>query len=129
MTPTMTLCVTPTCDQSREDAMARMNGLDKMSYAELAELRDRVNAAMTEAKMAEKDRLRAEMEAMATKAGLSLTDVVGTPRAASKAKAAKAFKYRNPENPSEVWSGRGRRPMWLIAALKKKGQKLENFEV
>ncbi len=25
-------------------------------------------------------------------------------------------KYRNPENPSETWSGQGRRPAWFIAA-------------
>ena len=27
-------------------------------------------------------------------------------------------KYRNPEEPSETWSGRGKQPRWLKAALK-----------
>jgi DNA-binding protein H-NS len=27
-------------------------------------------------------------------------------------------KYRNPESPSETWSGRGKQPRWLVAALK-----------
>jgi DNA-binding protein H-NS len=26
-------------------------------------------------------------------------------------------KYRNPENPAETWSGRGKQPRWIVAAL------------
>jgi DNA-binding protein H-NS len=37
-----------------------------------------------------------------------------------------APKYRNPENPSETWAGRGLKPRWLSAALKS-GKKLEHF--
>jgi DNA-binding protein H-NS len=28
-----------------------------------------------------------------------------------------AAKYRHPENPSLTWSGRGRKPLWFVAAL------------
>src|SRR4030081_3060332 len=27
-------------------------------------------------------------------------------------------KYRNPQIPAETWSGRGKRPRWLVAAMK-----------
>jgi len=109
--------------------MARINGLDKMSFAELSELRDRVDEAMTTARSAEKDNLRAEMEAMAARAGLSLSDVVSGMRGTNKLRGTKAsVKYRNPKNSTETWTGRGRKPNWLVAALKK-GQKLESFEV
>lgn len=37
-------------------------------------------------------------------------------------------KYYNPLNPSETWAGRGKRPRWLIAALKT-GQKLDEFKI
>jgi DNA-binding protein H-NS len=37
-------------------------------------------------------------------------------------------KFRNPANPSEIWSGRGKRPRWLSAALKK-GTDLEEFRI
>lgn len=36
-------------------------------------------------------------------------------------------KYRNPEDPSQVWAGRGNKPRWLAAALKKRGVTLESF--
>jgi len=39
-----------------------------------------------------------------------------------------APKYRNPENPSETWAGRGLKPRWLAAALKS-GKKLEDFSI
>lgn len=35
-------------------------------------------------------------------------------------------KYRNPANPDETWSGRGKLPRWL-AALIAKGRKPEDF--
>jgi DNA-binding protein H-NS len=37
-----------------------------------------------------------------------------------------AAKYRNPENPSETWAGRGLAPKWLAAKLKE-GMKKEDF--
>lgn len=37
-----------------------------------------------------------------------------------------APKYRNPANPKEEWSGRGRQPLWL-AAETSKGRSLDEF--
>lgn len=37
-----------------------------------------------------------------------------------------APKYRNPANPGETWSGRGRQPRWL-AALVEKGKEPSDF--
>jgi DNA-binding protein H-NS len=39
-----------------------------------------------------------------------------------------APKYRNPAKRSETWAGRGARPRWLQAALKK-GHKIEEFAI
>jgi DNA-binding protein H-NS len=35
-------------------------------------------------------------------------------------------KYRNSSAPTETWSGRGKQPRWLVAALRS-GHKLEDF--
>jgi DNA-binding protein H-NS len=37
-------------------------------------------------------------------------------------------KYRNPKEPSETWSGRGKQPRWLKAALSA-GHKIEEFVI
>jgi len=35
-------------------------------------------------------------------------------------------KYRNPSAPTDTWSGRGKQPRWLVAALRS-GSKLDDF--
>lgn len=37
-------------------------------------------------------------------------------------------KYRNPENPSQTWTGRGRTPLWVNEALQK-GMSLEDLRI
>jgi DNA-binding protein H-NS len=37
-------------------------------------------------------------------------------------------KFQNPSEPGETWSGRGKRPRWLVAALKA-GSKIEDFAI
>jgi DNA-binding protein H-NS len=37
-------------------------------------------------------------------------------------------KYRNPFIPTETWSGRGKQPRWLVAAIKS-GHKIAEFEI
>ena len=51
-----------------------------------------------------------------------------TTRKRGKKAAKKSAPYQNPENPSETWAGRGRKPNWLEEKLAA-GAKLEDFEV
>jgi DNA-binding protein H-NS len=37
-------------------------------------------------------------------------------------------KFQNPSAPDETWSGRGKQPRWLVAALRT-GSKIEDFEI
>ncbi|WP_407180083.1 H-NS family nucleoid-associated regulatory protein [Bradyrhizobium sp. STM 3562] len=37
-------------------------------------------------------------------------------------------KYFNPSSPTETWSGRGKQPRWLVAALQS-GRQLEEFRI
>ena len=37
-------------------------------------------------------------------------------------------KFRNPDQPSETWSGRGKRPRWLDAKLRS-GEQIDDFRV
>ncbi|MET0709043.1 MAG: H-NS histone family protein [Tardiphaga sp.] len=36
--------------------------------------------------------------------------------------------YSNPDQPSETWAGRGKRPRWLVAQLKS-GRRIEDFRI
>jgi DNA-binding protein H-NS len=37
-------------------------------------------------------------------------------------------KYRNPDQPSETWSGRGKQPRWLAAQLRA-GKRIDDFKI
>jgi DNA-binding protein H-NS len=37
-------------------------------------------------------------------------------------------RYSNPDQPSETWAGRGKRPRWLVAQLKT-GRRIEDFRI
>ena len=37
-------------------------------------------------------------------------------------------KFRNPDEPSETWAGRGKRPRWLTRQLRT-GRRLEDFKI
>ena len=37
-------------------------------------------------------------------------------------------KFRNPKQPSETWSGRGKQPRWLVAQLNE-GKQIDDFRI
>ena len=39
-----------------------------------------------------------------------------------------APKYRNPDQPSETWAGRGKQPRWLIEQLRS-GRRIDDFRI
>ena len=104
--------------------MARMNGLDRMSYAGLAELRTQIDRLMVDKQNSERVALRQKMADMAKEHGLSLDEVLGKGR---KGKGSVAAKYRDPKNPQNTWAGRGRMPLWMVAATKGNKAKKDDY--
>ena len=105
--------------------MATINGLDKMSYAELLKLQERIAAAITEKRVEDVAATKEQLRAMAEKAGFSLNDLFGK---RGPKKGSGQAKYRNLKDTSQTWAGRGRKPNWLVAAVKK-GAKIEEFAI
>ena len=104
--------------------MAGKNSLDKMSYSGLATLRTQIDGMMVEKQAAERIALRQKLSDMAKEHGLSLEEVLGKRR---KGKGSVAVKYRDPKNPENTWTGRGRMPRWKVAATKGSKAKKEDF--
>ena len=105
--------------------MATINGLDKMSYADLLKLQERIELAIAQKRVEEAATTKEALRAMAEKAGFSLNDLFGK-RGAKKGTG--DAKYRNPKDTSQTWTGRGRKPNWLVEAVKK-GAKVETFKI
>ena len=102
--------------------MATTNGLDRMSYAELLKLQERIEAAIAEKRVEGAAATKEQLRAMAEKAGFSLNDLFG------KRGKKRQAKYRDPKDTSQTWTGRGRKPNWLVGAVKK-GAKIDSFAI
>ncbi len=68
--------------------------------------------------------IKAKLVNLAEQKGFSVEELFGKSRRTTRA----TVRFRNPKNATETWAGRGRRPLWLTAALKK-GAKLDSFAV
>ena len=96
--------------------------LQRMTYRELEQLSMRVNKAMTTARDRDRMTLRQKMESVASNAGFRLGDLFGR---GGKGRTV-AAKYANPDDPTQTWTGRGRKPKWLVAKAKA-GDKIDRF--
>ena len=95
--------------------------LKSLSVDRLIGLRSQVDAALGSKVAQQRKNLEAKLS--------SLTRFGSGPGRTRGAKPGKiAPKYRNPENPSETWAGRGLKPLWVTAAIKA-GKKLEDFSI
>ena len=106
-----------------EMMVARTPNLEKFSYSELVELRAEIDAVMVQKQAEEKAALKQQLADMAKEKGFDLDDVLGR----SRKRGAVPVKYRDPKNPENTWTGRGRMPRWLAAATKARGVKKEDF--
>lgn len=102
--------------------------LEELSLSELKKLQKDVDKAIASFEARQKAAARAELEAKAKELGFSLNQLLDDAPTKKKSAPAKP-KYRNPANPDQTWSGRGRKPRWLTVALTRVGAKLEDFAI
>lgn len=108
--------------QKGQKAVAKID-FKGMTLKQLLEAEAQLQVVIKDKREEERASLKAELAEAASKRGFSMDELFGGRRGKGKAAAAK---YRNPDNPSETWTGRGRKPNWLVAKLAK-GGKIENF--
>jgi DNA-binding protein H-NS len=95
--------------------------LKSMSIEKLRDLKNKVEAAIHTNLIGRRRELESELSKLARfEGGRGGKGARGGPRGSV------APKYRNPENPAETWAGRGLKPRWLAAAIKR-GKKLDDF--
>ena len=102
-----------------------------LSRKELEQLQGDIDKALVKVEDKERKAALAAAEEAAATHGFSLTDLVnsglyGVKKGRNGPKSPP--KYRNPENPEQTWSGRGRRPAW-IAAAEADGKSLSDFKI
>lgn len=99
------------------------NDLSKMSEKELLQLQGEIAKAL---KALEKNRLsdaRKAAEDAARKHGFSLTELLGKPK-----NQPGQPQFANPADPRQTWTGKGRQPLWIKAALAE-GKSLDDMRI
>ncbi|MBF0275942.1 MAG: H-NS histone family protein [Nitrospinae bacterium] len=94
--------------------------LDKLNLEELIELQGAVTQFITGKQEEAKKDLKAKMKAMAEASGMTIEEILGIKKddaGTGKKRKSPKPKYQNPNNPSETWSGRGRKPRWLAGLI------------
>jgi DNA-binding protein H-NS len=115
---------------SHESTMHKPD-LDAMQFEELWQLHEELTKILSDKIVAEKRELENRL------AKLNRVEIIREPGSARplsidrapRRKYPKVLpKYCNPQAPSETWSGRGKRPRWLVAALET-GHRLDEFRI
>jgi DNA-binding protein H-NS len=112
--------------------MTKKLNLDSMSVDEMWQLHEEIGRVLSVRLTSEKrelekrlEQLRRDKQVPSLKSSNGMKDLARAPRR----KYPRVYpKYQNPQEPSETWSGRGKTPRWLVAALKT-GHKLEEFAI
>jgi len=116
-----------------------------MTVAQLLQLRDKVQTALSRKVMAERQELErkigllSKLESSAPRDGRSTTRRGRGSRRALSMRAGNgkshplkgrtvAPKYRDPANPNQTWAGRGQAPRWLVA-YENQGRQRDDFMI
>ncbi|MGC2778146.1 MAG: H-NS histone family protein [Bradyrhizobium sp.] len=106
---------------------------EAMSFDDLWSLHEQISQILAVRITSEKRELERRLAVLNRSRGaIEGTDSDNAPSYQANGKARRAYprvlpKYRNPQT-SETWSGRGKQPRWLVAAIKT-GHRIEEFAI
>jgi DNA-binding protein H-NS len=110
--------------------LAKKVELESMSLDDLWSLHERISAILSARIKAEKHELEKRLAVLDRGMG-TIVQPAGDARLIGEKQRRKyprvLPKYRNPQT-AETWSGRGKLPRWLVAAMKS-GRKIEEFRI
>jgi DNA-binding protein H-NS len=112
--------------QDKDCTMAAVN-VDRMSLKEINDLEAKIAKAKSAAREKAKSDIKDRIDRLVEGSGFTVAELYGF-AARGRGRSKSAAKYANPENKSETWTGRGRKPNWLVARLKK-GAKIDDFAI
>lgn len=87
--------------------------LERMDLDDLWDLHQRIIPILDRKLESEKRKLQEQLDELHRKSGRAPADVAQRRRPYPKVEQ----RFRNPDNPSETWSGRGKTPQWLTQLL------------
>lgn len=100
--------------------------LESLTVQELIVVKKLVDRLINSQQKNAKKQLQNKIQDLVKSHGLDIEMLVWKPEESAKKKKQYPPKYQNPKNPSEVWTGLGKRPKWVVAILAE-GVKLEEL--
>jgi DNA-binding protein H-NS len=107
--------------------MARPKKLENMSFAELSKMQGDIERMKMEKQNAERAVVREEIFALAKQHGFDIHELFGHKVDGKGTRGKVAVKYR--DGAGNTWTGRGRMPLWMVAATKGGKAKKEDFQI
>jgi DNA-binding protein H-NS len=99
--------------------------LSKLSLSELKQLQKDIDALIANQGKEAVVKARKDILAIAQSVGLTVDQLLNGKPAKTVKKV--AGQYQNPKNAAEQWTGRGRKPRWIVEAIEG-GAKLEDLK-
>jgi DNA-binding protein H-NS len=93
--------------------------IKSLNHTQLVDLISKAQLRQTELRKEKVVKLREKVHALIKSEGYTFEDIFGQGKVKTRRSTGTvAPKYRNPANPTQTWSGRGKRPHWFNDALK-----------
>ena len=103
--------------------------LDVMSVDEMWRLHEKIGQVLSVRLTSEKRELEKRLAQLRRENEMHAAPTEASGLSRERRKYPRVYpKYRNPNETSETWSGRGKQPRWLVAALKT-GHRIEEFMI
>jgi len=102
--------------------------LSELSFTELKALHEQITTAIEQQQAADKAEAKKQILELAKSYGLSLDEVLNKATTTGTVRKPVEAKYKNPNDATQTWTGRGRKPAWVQAQLDE-GFSLEDLAV
>lgn len=102
--------------------------ISTLSLVQLKELQQQIPAEIKRREKDEKEKLLNELQSLAVSRGFSLEQLLKSDAGEGKIKKTVKAKYRNPLNAEQTWTGRGRKPQWVLDQLAQ-GKTIESLAI
>ena len=111
-----------------------MTDLSNLSIGELRELQNKVKSEIATREKDEIARVQQEIARLAQSVGMTPMELLNLNGAGGKKQGKSvnkpvAARYQNPADATQQWTGRGRKPKWVIEYLENSGKDLESLSI
>lgn len=98
-----------------------------LSFEDCEQLQQHLDKTKNKIRQQKASAVRKQIEELAASLGLSVDEVMNTAQSQpKKAKKPVEPRYRDPSEPTNTWTGRGKQPRWLATKIAE-GAKLQDF--